>query len=103
MDKVLQQYILNPLENLPNNLGRNQKLAHAPNRIHNLSNDEIELALTNALRYFPKKYHLILKPEFLEELKAYGHIYMYRFNQIFLKANPMISTQVKLLKLKQFN
>ena len=35
-------------------------------------------AVQNALRYFPEKYHAILGPEFAEELKTYGHIYMYR-------------------------
>lgn len=33
----------------------------------------------NALRYFPKKYHAELAPEFAKELKDFGHIYMYRF------------------------
>ena len=35
-------------------------------------------AVQNALRYFPKRLHAILGPEFAEELKTYGHIYMYR-------------------------
>ena len=37
------------------------------------------MALRNALRYFPKSWHKELAGEFLEELKAYGRIYMYRF------------------------
>jgi len=37
------------------------------------------LAIENALRYFPEKNHGILGPEFLEELRTYGRIYMYRF------------------------
>jgi hypothetical protein len=36
-------------------------------------------AIKNALRYFPEKHHEQLGKEFLEELKEYGHIYMYRF------------------------
>lgn len=31
------------------------------------------------MRYFPEKHHEQLGKEFLEELKEYGHIYMYRF------------------------
>ena len=38
-----------------------------------------ELALANALRYFPAAQHETLAPEFAAELKAYGRIYMYRF------------------------
>ncbi|UTW64249.1 urocanate hydratase [bacterium SCSIO 12741] len=52
---------------------------HAPNRKDILSKEEKELALANALRYFDKKHHAELAPEFAEELKEYGRIYMYRF------------------------
>ena len=37
------------------------------------------MALRNALRYFDVKHHELLLPEFAEELKTYGRIYMYRF------------------------
>jgi len=52
---------------------------HAPVRKEILSPKEKELALRNALRYFPKKHHAALAPEFADELKKYGRIYMYRF------------------------
>jgi len=52
---------------------------HAPKRKEILSEFERELALRNALRYFDVKHHEILLPEFAEELKTYGRIYMYRF------------------------
>ncbi|MCX7862702.1 MAG: urocanate hydratase [Bacteroidales bacterium] len=52
---------------------------HAPKRKDILSQEEKKLALRNALRYFPKKFHAVLAPEFLEELNTYGRIYMYRF------------------------
>jgi len=58
---------------------RNPNIAHAPNRIHNLSNEECRLAVANALRYFPASTHATLAQEFAQELKDYGHIYMYRF------------------------
>tara|TARA_R110000787_G_scaffold15038_5_gene46303 strand:- start:10793 stop:12817 length:2025 start_codon:yes stop_codon:yes gene_type:complete len=52
---------------------------HAPKRKEILSNEEKELALRNALRYFDPKHHAELLPEFAEELEKYGRIYMYRF------------------------
>ena len=52
---------------------------HAPRRKDILKPEEKALALKNALRYFPKELHAALAPEFAEELKAYGRIYMYRY------------------------
>lgn len=52
---------------------------HAPKRKDILTHEEKKLALRNALRYFPKKHHAVLAPEFLNELNTYGRIYMYRF------------------------
>lgn len=52
---------------------------HAPKRKEILSEDEKELALRNALRYFEPEHHATLLPEFKEELEKYGRIYMYRF------------------------
>jgi len=51
---------------------------HAPKRKDILSVDEKKLAIRNALRYFNKKYHATLIPEFKNELETYGRIYMYR-------------------------
>ena len=51
---------------------------HAPKRKDILTPEQKKLALRNALRYFPKKHHEMLIPEFLDELKRYGRIYMYR-------------------------
>src|SRR5699024_5709202 len=71
------------LEGIPSQLPLQKEydteINHAPKRKDLLSNDEKKLALRNALRYFDKKHHSILLPEFLEELKQYGRIYMYRF------------------------
>ena len=44
-----------------------------------LTDEEKKLALRNALRYFPEKFHKALAPEFVKELHDYGRIYMYRF------------------------
>jgi urocanate hydratase len=53
--------------------------SHAPKRKEILSNEEKQLALRNALRYFPNEWHAELAAEFAQELKTYGRIYMYRF------------------------
>ena len=37
------------------------------------------LALKNARRYIPPDVQEVLAPEFAQELRLYGHIYMYRF------------------------
>lgn len=52
---------------------------HAPKRKEILTAEERQLALRNALRYFPKDLHARLAPEFMEELDKYGRIYMYRY------------------------
>ena len=51
----------------------------APKRDFTLSQKETELALKNALRYIPEKWHTTLAPEFLDELLTRGRIYGYRF------------------------
>lgn len=51
---------------------------HAPRRKNILTPAQKALALKNALRYFPKEQHAVLAPEFAEELRRYGRIYMYR-------------------------
>ncbi|WP_421420435.1 urocanate hydratase (plasmid) [Pseudoalteromonas lipolytica] len=51
----------------------------APKRKDILSADEKQLAIRNALRYFPKEWHQELAAEFAQELKQFGRIYMYRF------------------------
>ena len=57
----------------------NPNANHAPKRKDILTKKEKQLAIRNALRYFPESWHATLAPEFAEELKKYGRIYMYRF------------------------
>ena len=54
-------------------------IRRAPNRGFHLTKSQTEVALKNALRYIPEKYHEQLIPEFLEELTTRGRIYGYRF------------------------
>jgi urocanate hydratase len=63
---------------------------HAPIRKDILTSEEKKLALRNALRYFDKRFHATLAPEFAEELKKYGRIYMYRFRPTYaMYARPI--------------
>ncbi len=55
------------------------KIRRAPKRYSNLSKSDSILALKNALRYIPPKWHEQLAPEFLSELHTHGRIYGYRF------------------------
>ena len=52
---------------------------HAPRRKKILTPEQERLALRNSLRYFPAEQHAVLAPEFADELRRYGRIYMYRF------------------------
>ncbi|TFK11986.1 CKLF-like MARVEL transmembrane domain-containing protein 6 [Platysternon megacephalum] len=79
-----------PLHPLPENRGRKKGVPHAPVRTPNLTAQEEKLALQNALRYFPPEVHKELALEFAEELKLYGHVYMYRFcPEIEMRAYPI--------------
>ena len=55
-----------------------QGINRAPKRKDILSKEEKQLAIRNALRYFPKEWHTELAVEFAQELQDYGRIYMYR-------------------------
>ena len=54
-------------------------IRRAPKRNFTLTRKETQLALKNALRYIPEKWHKKLAPEFLDELITRGRIYGYRF------------------------
>ena len=66
-------------ESLPPERIASNKVNRAPKRKDILSVTEKRLAIRNALRYFPKKWHRELSAEFAKELEEYGRIYMYRF------------------------
>ena len=76
----LKQAILQGIPSeLPTKRNINASVSHAPNRKNILNKEEKQLAIRNALRYFPEHMHPVLASEFAEELKTYGRIYMYRF------------------------
>ncbi|MFD2542216.1 urocanate hydratase [Lacinutrix gracilariae] len=65
-------------DTLPQPKAYETEINHAPKRKDILTAEEKKLALRNALRYFNKKQHAELLPEFKNELETYGRIYMYR-------------------------
>ena len=92
-------------DTLPNKRVYDLQMNHAPKRKDILSADEKKLAFKNALRYFDKKHHAELLPEFAEELEKYGRIYMYRFRPTYkmfardMAAYPGNSEQAKSIML----
>lgn len=80
MDKFQEEILAGiPQDRLPEPKPYDKTINHAPKRKDILTAEEKVLALKNALRYFPAKFHAELAPEFVKELKDYGRIYMYRF------------------------
>ena len=79
-----------PVDRLPEAKPYDKEINHAPKRKDILSAEEKVLALKNALRYFPEALHAQLAPEFAQELKEYGRIYMYRYRRSYqLYARPI--------------
>ena len=79
-------------DELPAAQAYDHTVSHAPRRVINdvLSKAEKKLAVKNALRYFPEKFHATLAKEFAEELNQYGRIYMYRFRPTYeMYARPI--------------
>lgn len=75
---------------LPEKYFYDSTINRAPKRKEILSDTEKELALRNALRYFPSNLHAELAKEFSTELNTYGRIYMYRFRPNYeMKARPI--------------
>jgi urocanate hydratase len=90
----LESFKAGVLEGIPDELPEpkpyDPDINHAPVRKDILTKEEKKLALKNALRYFPKKFHAELAKEFAQELKDYGRIYMYRFRPDYeIKARPV--------------
>jgi urocanate hydratase len=102
---TIQEFQQDILQGIPNELPAKYEfeaaINHAPKRKQILTAAETRLALENALRYFPKKFHAELAPEFLQELKDFGRIYMYRFRPSYkLYARPIEEYPGKSLQAK---
>ncbi len=90
MTDFQQQIVQGIPDSLPTPKPYDPAINHAPKRKEILSEEEMKLALRNALRYFEPKFHAELLPEFRQELEQYGRIYMYRFRPDYeMKARPI--------------
>ena len=86
----MQFQVMDDSESLPPRAEFQAGIRRAPMRPLRLDRQDIELALRNALRYVPRRFHEELAPEFLEELMTRGRIYGYRFRpQGAIKARPV--------------
>ena len=85
-----EQIIQGIPKELPRPKSIDDTLNPAPKRKQILNIDEKKLAIKNALRYFPKKWHKELALDFAKELDAYGRIYMLRFKPDYaIHARPL--------------
>ena len=83
-------------DNLPPECSLDKNVPRAPRRKDILNKKEKQLAVRNALRYFPAKYHSVLAQEFAQELNTYGRIYMHRFRPLYeMKARPISNYPAK--------
>ncbi len=78
-------------------------IRRAPKRESGLTKAQEALAIKNALRYIPERWHQKLAPEFLEELRTRGRIYGYRFRpEGRLYGKPVDQYKGKILEAKAF-
>ncbi|TDQ82892.1 urocanate hydratase [Sphingobacterium yanglingense] len=90
MQKFKDEIIQGIPNQLPAKVALDASVSHAPVRKPILTKDEERLAIANALRYFPAVWHEELAADFLEELRSYGRIYMYRFRPTYaMYARPI--------------
>ncbi|QWC00366.1 urocanate hydratase [Mycoplasmatota bacterium] len=88
---------------LPEPIQFDKSIRRAPKRDFSLTEKETKLALKNALRYIPKKWHKELAEEFLEELLTRGKIYGYRFKpKTRIYGKPLNDYPGKIVEAKAF-
>ena len=88
---------------LPEKLPFDPSIRRAPKRNTKLTPKQKELAIANALRYIPTRFHDDLIEEFADELHTHGKIYGYRFRPSEkLKAKPVFDYEGITLDAKAF-
>ncbi len=88
---------------LPDPAEFREGIRRAPKRNFTLSQTETTLAVKNALRYIPEKWHPQLALEFLDELMTRGRIYGYRFRPAgHIKGKPIDEYQGRCIEGKAF-
>jgi len=101
--KVSEAMVIKLDDELPEYPDFIEGIRRAPKRESELSEADVKLALKNALRYIPEKYHKKLAPEFLKELQERGRIYGYRFRpQNGLSGKPIEEYKGKCIEGKAF-
>lgn len=103
---TFQEHILEGIpKSLPPKKAYPSDANRAPKRKDILTIEEKQLAIRNALRYFPKEWHAELAKEFAQELQDFGRIYMYRFKPTYkicarsIDAYPAKSSQAAAIML----
>uniref|UniRef100_UPI004048923E urocanate hydratase n=1 Tax=Polaribacter sp. TaxID=1920175 RepID=UPI004048923E len=88
---TFQEHILEGIpKSLPPKKAYPSDANRAPKRKDILTIEEKQLAIRNALRYFPKEWHAELAKEFAQELQDFGRIYTYRFKPTYkIYARPI--------------
>jgi len=79
ISSAMEIHLEETFHDLPEMPGFVPGVRRASKRSFTLNQTETALALKNALRYIPEKWHEKLAPEFLDELLTMGRIYGYRF------------------------
>jgi urocanate hydratase len=79
IDGAMQIKLDSIFDKLPEYPTFDETKRRAPKREFTLNKEETKLALKNALRYIPEKWHNEVAEEFLDELMTRGRIYGYRF------------------------
>ena len=78
-------------------------IRRAPKRTAELSDNDVKLAIRNALRYIPNEWHETLGHEFYQELMEHGRIYGYRFRpEGLIKGQPVDQYEGQTLEGKAF-
>jgi len=96
IDQAMRVKLEDVFKELPELPNFDQAKRRAPKRAFTLTEEETVLALQNALRYLPERWHQQMAPEFLEELRTHGRIYGYRFRpQGQIKGRPIDSYKGK--------
>ena len=94
---------LSDLSSLPPSPKFDPTIRRAPRRLAELSESDRRLAVRNALRYIPQRFHGVMEKEFIEELSTRGRIYGYRFRPLGrITAQPIESYSGRCIEGKAF-
>jgi urocanate hydratase len=103
ISQAMQIHLGEIFDDLPELPDFEKGIRRAPARHFTLTPKDTQLALKNALRYVPEKWHATLAPEFLDELVSRGRIYGYRFRPPgHIKGQPIDEYRATVSRAKHF-